>query len=62
MSVVYFQRFYTPLEDPYSNMSDLSKYEAYWLELQQTDTSFAVLVMAHLRTQATTQDFAGRFR
>ncbi|MHC5748066.1 MAG: hypothetical protein ACYTXT_40680 [Nostoc sp.] len=43
-------------------MSGLFQYEAYWLELEQSDTSFAVLVMAHLRTQAINQDFAGRFR
>jgi hypothetical protein len=40
----------------------LLDYEARWLELEQSDNSFAVLVMAHLRTQATTQDLAGRLR
>ncbi|MHC5939362.1 RpnC/YadD family protein [Nostoc sp.] len=40
----------------------LLDYEAHWLELEQSDSPFAVLVMAHLRTQATTQDLAGRLR
>ncbi|MBG1266381.1 Rpn family recombination-promoting nuclease/putative transposase [Nostoc sp. WHI] len=40
----------------------LLDYEARWLELEQSDSPFAVLVMAHLRTQATTQDLAGRLR
>lgn len=40
----------------------LLDYEARWLELEQSDSPFAVLVMAHLRTQATTQDFASRLR
>ncbi|GAX38414.1 Rpn family recombination-promoting nuclease/putative transposase [Nodularia sp. NIES-3585] len=40
----------------------LLDYEAHWLELEQSDSPFAVLVMAHLRTQATTQDLTGRLR
>ncbi|MDB9373420.1 Rpn family recombination-promoting nuclease/putative transposase [Nodularia sphaerocarpa] len=40
----------------------LLDYEARWLELEQSDSPFAVLVMAHLRTQATTQDLTGRLR
>jgi hypothetical protein len=40
----------------------LLDYEAHWLELEQSDSPFAVLVMAHLWTQATTQDLAGRLR
>ena len=40
----------------------LLDYEARWLELEQSDSPFAVMVMAHLRTQATTQDLTGRLR
>lgn len=40
----------------------LLDYEAHWLELEQSENPFAVLVMAHLRTQATTQDLTGRLR
>ncbi|MBE9200793.1 MULTISPECIES: Rpn family recombination-promoting nuclease/putative transposase [unclassified Nodularia (in: cyanobacteria)] len=40
----------------------LLDYEARWLELEQSESPFAVLVMAHLRTQATTQDLTGRLR
>ncbi|MCC2693904.1 Rpn family recombination-promoting nuclease/putative transposase [Nodularia sp. LEGE 04288] len=40
----------------------LLDYEAHWLELEQSESPFAVLVMAHLRTQATTQDLTGRLR
>jgi len=40
----------------------LLDYESRWSELEQSDSPFAVLVMAHLRTQATTQDLAGRLQ
>ncbi|MFQ4144434.1 transposase [Chlorogloeopsis sp. ULAP02] len=40
----------------------LLDYEFRWSELEQSDSPFAVLVMAHLRTQATTQDLAGRLQ
>jgi hypothetical protein len=40
----------------------LLNYEAHWSELEQSDSPFAVLVMAHLRTQATTQDLTGRLQ
>lgn len=40
----------------------LLDYESRWLELEQSDSPFAVLVMAHLRTQATTQDLTLRLQ
>jgi len=40
----------------------LLDYESRWSELEQSDSPFAVLVMAHLRTQATTQDLTGRLQ
>jgi hypothetical protein len=40
----------------------LLDFETRWSELEQSDNPFAVLVMAHLRTQATTQDLTGRLR
>ncbi len=40
----------------------LLDYEPRWLELEASDNPFAVLVMAHLRTQATTKDLTGRLR
>ncbi|MBD2629612.1 transposase [Trichormus variabilis] len=40
----------------------LLDYQSRWSELEQSDNPFAVLVMAHLRTQATTQDLTGRLR
>ncbi|WP_071192455.1 transposase [Trichormus sp. NMC-1] len=40
----------------------LLDYQPRWSELEQSDNPFAVLVMAHLRTQATTQDLTGRLR
>ncbi|WP_267871206.1 hypothetical protein [Nostoc sp. XA010] len=43
-------------------MSDLFQYEAHWLELEQSDTSFAVLVIYRLCPQGINQDFASRFR
>ncbi|WP_414516480.1 hypothetical protein [Nostoc sp. PCC 9305] len=43
-------------------MSNLFQYKAHYLELEQSNIFFAVLVMAHLRTQKVNQDFVGRFR
>ncbi|MDK2412150.1 transposase [Aphanizomenon sp. PH219] len=40
----------------------LLDYEPRWSELEQSDNPFAVLVMAHLRTQATTKDLTSRLR
>ena len=40
----------------------LLDYQPRWSELEQSDNPFAVLVMAHLRTQATTKDLTGRLR
>jgi hypothetical protein len=40
----------------------LLDYQPRWLELEASDNPFAVLVMAHLRTQATTKDLTGRLR
>ncbi|MEH2416681.1 transposase [Nostoc sp.] len=40
----------------------LLDYESRWFELEQSDSPFAVLVMAHLRTQATTQDLTLRLQ
>ncbi len=40
----------------------LLDYEARWLELEESDNPFAVIVMAHLRTKATTQDLTSRLR
>lgn len=40
----------------------LLDYEADWSQLEQSDSPFAVLVMAHLRTQATTQDLTLRLQ
>ena len=40
----------------------LLDYQPRWLELEASDNPFAVLVMAHLRTQATTKDLTGKLR
>ena len=40
----------------------LLDYQPRWSELEQSDNPFAVLVMAHLRTQATTKNLTGRLQ
>ncbi len=40
----------------------LLDYQSHWSELEQSDNPFAVLVMAHLRTQATTKNLTGRLQ
>lgn len=40
----------------------LLDYQPRWSELEQSDNPFAVLVMAHLRTQATTRNLTGRLQ
>ncbi len=39
----------------------LLDYEARWAELEASDNPFAVVVMAHLKTQATRGDMAERY-
>ena len=47
------------LEFPIVKLLD---YEAYWDELEASPNPFAVVVMAHLKTQGTAQDPQGRLR
>jgi len=51
--------FHSRLKFP---MVKLLDYQAKWQELEQSQNPFAVIVMAHLQTQATRQDVQQRFQ
>ncbi len=51
--------FYSRLRFP---MVKLLDYQAQWQELEQSKNPFAVIVMAHLQTQATREDVQQRFQ